>query len=212
MIPTEDRPFQRLMDVVAATSGLVLLSPVLVGLAVLVWVTSRGPVLYRSTRLGRHGRPFVLLKFRSMRVGSPPRILPDGSLSVGTKDPRLTPIGRFLRTGLDELPQLLNVLRGDMSLVGPRPDLPHAMELYTQVEARRLKVRPGITGLAQVSGRTAIPWRDRLALDVEYVSTRSLALDVRILFATVLELVPPLRRALRGVAPGAKSPPHRAIK
>jgi lipopolysaccharide/colanic/teichoic acid biosynthesis glycosyltransferase len=154
---------------------------------------SPGPVLYNSRRLGLNGKEFTLYKFRTMYCGSPPRYLPDGSMSVEKDDPRVTRVGRFLRLGFDELPQLWNVLRGEMSLVGPRPDLPHALGLYQSDEALRLTVRPGLTGLAQVSGRTDIPWRERLVYDVQYVRNYSLRLDLRIAFLTLAEFIVPLR-------------------
>jgi len=135
-----------------------------------------------------------MLKFRTMHLNSSPRYLPDGSMLVEPNDPRITRVGRVLRIGFDELPQLINVLKGDMSLVGPRPDLPYALDLYQGEENKRLLVRPGITGLAQVSGRTEIPWKERLAYDIEYVENWSLWLDLKTAVLTMVELIPPLRR------------------
>lgn len=170
---------KRTVDVVLATAGLVLLTPLQALVAVLVAVRLGGPVLFRQVRPGRGGEPFELVKFRSMRSPDPARGL------VSDAD-RLTPLGRRLRsTSLDELPTLWNVLRGDMSLVGPRPLLMQYLSLYSPEQARRHDVRPGLTGLAQTRGRNALSWEERFALDVEYVERRSLGLDLQILAATV---------------------------
>ena len=185
---------KRCLDVVAAGAGLILLAPVLVGVAALVaWRMGR-PVLFRQTRPGFHDRLFDILKFRTMRdaVDANGRALPDGE--------RLTAFGRFLRsTSLDELPELWNVLVGDMSLVGPRPLLVEYLPLYTPEQSRRHDVRPGITGWAQVNGRNAIGWEEKFAHDVWYVDHQSFALDLRILGLTVAQVF-----GRRGItAPGA---------
>lgn len=185
---------KRAVDVTVAFIGLILLSPLLVLTAILIKLDSPGPVLYPSVRMGRHGRPFLMRKFRTMAQGSPALHNPDGSMRVDRNDPRVTRVGRVLRLGFDELPQLLNVLKGDMSLIGPRPDPPEALQHYGEEDRRRLLVRPGMTGLAQVAGRTDIPWRERLAYDLQYVEHLSLGLDARIAFYTAFEFVPPLRR------------------
>lgn len=178
----------------AAGLLLVLLLPVLIGVALAVKLTSRGPVVYRQTRVGQYGRTFVIFKFRTMRVGAEHELLAllaaEGQKELQpymkvTHDPRITSIGKLLRkTSLDELPQLFNVVRGDMRLVGPRPQTPLEVSLYTGVMWRRLLVPPGITGLWQVSGRSALTPADGLALDDEYVKTCSPAMDVRLLFKT----------------------------
>ena len=175
-----DRFVKRGFDLIGAGVALAVLGPVLLVLAVLVRRRLGAPVLFRQRRPGRGGKLFTILKFRTMRdaVGSDGRPLAD--------ELRLTRFGRFLRSSsLDELPELLNVVRGDMSLVGPRPLIPAYLERYTPEQARRHEVRPGITGLAQVSGRNAISWEERLALDVEYVDGWSLRLDLWILWRTV---------------------------
>jgi lipopolysaccharide/colanic/teichoic acid biosynthesis glycosyltransferase len=185
---------KRAMDVLGSALLLLLLSPLLLLLALAVLLDSGRPVLYFQERLGRGGRVFRMAKFRTMRVDTQGTLLlnPDGSLRTVEKDPRITRIGSFLRRySLDELPQLANVLRGDMSLVGPRPDLPMHRDYYDAEQGRKLLVRPGITGLAQVSGRNALPWSDRLRLDVEYVDRTSFPLDLRILLRTVLRVVRP---------------------
>lgn len=172
---------KRALDVTAAVLGLVLLSPVILVVAVLVGFKLGRPILFRQIRPGLHGRPFEMLKFRTMRdaQGLDGRPLPDAE--------RLTGFGKGLRsTSLDELPELWNVLKGEMSLVGPRPLLMEYLPLYSAEQMRRHEVRPGITGWAQVNGRNAISWDEKFRLDVWYVDHRSLALDLRILARTVL--------------------------
>jgi sugar transferase EpsL len=165
---------KRLMDVVLATLGLAIAAVPMLLIATAIRLTMGPPVLFRQRRPGLAGEPFMLVKFRTMRMGT-------------TSDElRLTKLGRFLRsTSLDELPELWNVLRGDMSLVGPRPLLMDYLDRYSAEQARRHEVRPGLTGLAQVEGRNATTWPERLALDVRYVDERSLGMDVRILWRTV---------------------------
>jgi len=183
---TAARSVKRLLDLTGAAVLLVLLAPVLAAVALGVRLGSPGGALFRQLRLGRHGRPFQLLKFRSMYVNAPDLRNPDGSAVTGEHDPRVTPLGRFLRqTSLDELPQLINVLTGKMSLVGPRPDQVDQIRFYTGPEKRKLLVKPGITGLAQISGRNGIAWERRKALDLEYVERQSLRLDLAILLQTL---------------------------
>jgi lipopolysaccharide/colanic/teichoic acid biosynthesis glycosyltransferase len=175
--------WKRVIDVAASALGLLVVSPIFLALALLIRVRLGAPVLFRQTRPGLHARPFTIYKFRTMRDARDARgnTLPDAD--------RLPPLGRFLRsTSLDELPELWNVLRGDMSLVGPRPLLMEYLPLYSAEQARRHEVRPGITGWAQVNGRNALGWKDRFALDVEYVDRVSLALDARILLLTMLKV------------------------
>ena len=182
---------KRLFDTVVSACALVVLSPVL-GVVALVTLIAHGrPVLFAQERPGRDGRPFTIYKFRSMLDP----LAPDGS--VVPDEERVTRLGAFLRaSSLDELPELFNVLRGDMSLVGPRPMLMHYLPLYTPTEYRRHEVLPGITGLAQVRGRNDISYQEKFAHDVEYVDRLSFALDLRILGLTALEV---LRR--RGINP-----------
>jgi len=171
---------KRVFDVVGAAITLIVLSPVLAVVATLVAIRLGRPVLFRQQRPGLGGRPFTIIKFRSM--------LPvDTALGIETDAQRLTPFGAALRaSSLDELPSLWNILRGDMSFVGPRPSLCRYLDLYTDEESRRHDVRPGLTGLAQVRGRNALPWPDRLRSDVEYVDRMSLRLDLAILFRTIV--------------------------
>jgi lipopolysaccharide/colanic/teichoic acid biosynthesis glycosyltransferase len=172
---------KRLLDVVLSSAGLIVLSPVLLALALAIRLGMGAPILFRQVRPGLHGRPFTLYKFRSLRED------PGGSR---TDEERLTRLGSLLRrTSLDELPELWNVLRGDMSLVGPRPLLMEYLPLYTPEQARRHDVRPGITGWAQINGRNAISWEEKFRLDVWYVEHRSLWLDLRILVLTLGRVV-----------------------
>jgi lipopolysaccharide/colanic/teichoic acid biosynthesis glycosyltransferase len=176
------RGLPRAVDVAIAGAGLVLTSPLVLIAAIAIRLDSRGPVIYRQRRVGKDGREFEVYKLRTMRPGADP-------VGVGTPvledDPRVTRVGRALRRfSLDELPNLLNVLRGDLAIVGPRPTLAAQVELYTEHQRRRLEVKPGITGWAQVNGRAGIPWEERIELDVWYVDNRSPVLDLRILART----------------------------
>jgi len=175
---------KRLFDVLASAFALVVLFPVIVVVAVLIHRKLGSPVLFRQIRPGLHGKPFEMVKFRTMldatdKHGNP---LPDAE--------RLTPFGQFLRSAsLDELPELWNVLKGDMSLVGPRPLLMEYLPLYSPEQARRQEVRPGVTGWAQVNGRNTLSWEDKFKLDVWYVDNRSLWLDIKVLFLTVKKVL-----------------------
>jgi lipopolysaccharide/colanic/teichoic acid biosynthesis glycosyltransferase len=177
----------RFFDIAIALLALAVLSPLLLIAAIAIRLGSRGPVLYRQRRVGLGGEEFEMLKLRTMVAGSDP-------VGVGTvvtrDDPRVTGAGRVLRrTSLDEIPNLVNVLRGEMAIVGPRPTIPAQVEDYAQHQHRRHEVRPGITGWAQVQGRAGIPWEERIELDVWYVDHRSAALDARILTKTLALLV-----------------------
>ncbi|MBA3358073.1 MAG: sugar transferase [Thermoleophilaceae bacterium] len=177
----------RALDIVIAAAALVVLSPVLALAALAIRLESRGPVIYRHRRVGRHGEQFELLKLRTMVQGA--ETMGTG-LYIEDRDPRITRTGRLLRRfSLDELPNLVNVLRGDLAIVGPRPTVSEQVDLYTDHQRRRLEVRPGITGWAQVNGRASLPWPERIELDVWYVEHRSLRLDLRILARTVKLLV-----------------------
>lgn len=177
---------KRLIDIVVSTSALILLGPLFAIVAMWVRLDSAGPILFRQSRLGRGAKQFSILKFRTMQDHAPDVRNPDGSAFSSECDPRVTRIGRWLRlTSLDELPQLWNVLRGDMSLVGPRPDQADQIEFYSGEDHRKLAVRPGITGLAQISGRNRISWAQRRLLDREYVARWSLSLDIAILLRTI---------------------------
>jgi lipopolysaccharide/colanic/teichoic acid biosynthesis glycosyltransferase len=175
---------KRALDILGASLGLVLLSPVLAWTAVAIAVTSGRPILFRQVRPGLHGKPFTIVKFRTMRSPRP------GEVAYLTDAERVTRVGRFLRSSsIDELPELLNVVRGEMSLVGPRPLLTEYLDSYTERQKRRHDVRPGITSLAIIRGRHALRFDERIELDVWYVEHRSLALDLRILLATVSQVI-----------------------
>ena len=173
------RPYdlvKRALDILIAGLALILTSPIQLVVALLVRLNLGSPVLFKQQRPGRSGRMFKMYKFRTMR---------DITEDLVSDEDRITPFGSWLRsTSLDELPELFNVLKGDMSIVGPRPLLPEYLPLYTARQARRHEVRPGVTGLAQVKGRNAMPWAERLAWDVRYVETRSFSLDCRIVLDT----------------------------
>jgi lipopolysaccharide/colanic/teichoic acid biosynthesis glycosyltransferase len=180
---------KRALDLAVAAGVTVFASPLLAAIGAAIKLDDRGPVLFRQERIGRHGRPFQIVKFRTL-AGAPPQEPVDYLISAG--DPRITPVGRFLRRwSLDELPQLWNVLRGEMSIVGPRPTLRYQVDQYDDFQRRRLEVLPGVTGWAQISGRNELPWPERIELDVWYVDHRSLSLDLRILAATTATLFRP---------------------
>jgi lipopolysaccharide/colanic/teichoic acid biosynthesis glycosyltransferase len=192
----------RAADVAIAGSALVLASPVLALAALAIKLEDGGPVLYRQTRVGRGGDDFELLKLRTMVVGAETM---GAGIAVNRGDARITRAGRLLRKlSLDELPQLWNVVRGEMSVIGPRPTLRYQVEQYDERQRHRLDVKPGITGWAQVNGRATLPWADRIELDVWYVEHRSPALDLRILARTPLAL---FRGTYKGETGGWKSAP-----
>jgi lipopolysaccharide/colanic/teichoic acid biosynthesis glycosyltransferase len=177
----------RAIDVVLAGVALILTSPLLALAALLIKLESRGPVFYRQRRVGRGGRPFDLWKLRTMVSGAETM---GAGIYIVQGDPRITRVGRRLRRfSLDELPNLVNVLTGEMAMVGPRPTVKEQVDRYTPHQRRRLEVKPGITGWAQVNGRTSLPWPDRIDLDVWYVEHRSIWLDLRILARTARMLV-----------------------
>lgn len=208
------RGIKRAMDLAGATVALILLSPVLAWVALAVLLTQGRPILFRQVRPGLGGRPFTMVKFRTMRPTRP------GEVYYLTDDDRITRLGRFMRsTSLDELPELLNVLRGDMSLVGPRPLLMEYLEQYSADEGRRHDMRPGITGWAVVNGRNQLQFDDRLQLDLWYVDHWSLLLDLRIMLMTVEQVIRrkgvsatedmSLGFRLPGIDPSADSAPSR---
>jgi len=206
--PPPHRGLPRVADLLIAVAVLVIASPLLVAAAAAIRLSTRGSVIYRQRRVGQGGEIFELWKLRTMRQGADP-------IGVGTAvtedDPRVTRVGRLLRRfSLDELPNLFNVLRGEMAIVGPRATLPAQVELYTPRQRRRLELKPGVTGWAQIHGRAGIPWEERIELDVWYVEHRSLALDLRILVRTPIVLF----GGLGGSAPDpyAGSPPDSPLR
>jgi lipopolysaccharide/colanic/teichoic acid biosynthesis glycosyltransferase len=177
----------RAFDAITAAIALVVTSPLLAACALAVRLETPGPVIYRQRRVGKDGRPFEMLKLRTMVSGAEHI---GAGLAVNEGDPRITRTGAILRRfSLDELPNLINVLKGEMSIVGPRPTVQVQVDQYTDRQRRRLEVKPGITGWAQVNGRTSLPWNERIELDVWYVDHRSLRLDVEILLKTIRMLV-----------------------
>lgn len=181
--PNSYDPVKRIFDIVLSLVGILISCPLQLVIAALVWMKLGSPVVFRQNRPGRDGEIFELIKFRTM-------IREDVSNGLISDEDRLTTFGKFLRsTSMDELPTLLNVLKGDMSIVGPRPLLVSYLGRYTSEQNKRHQVRPGITGLAQVRGRNALAWEEKFALDVYYVQNRSLALDLRILVETVISVI-----------------------
>lgn len=184
------RAVKRFLDVTASFLGLVLLSPLMLAVSILIKIDSRGPVIFRQKRIGRNGKVFEIYKFRSMCVGAEKT---GSGVYSGKGDARVTRIGKILRaTSIDELPQLLNILKGEMSFVGPRPPLtyhPWKYEEYTDFQKRMFEVRPGITGWAQVNGRKDVEWHKRIELNVWYVDHMSLLLDIKIMFMTAFTVL-----------------------
>lgn len=188
------KTFKRMMDIILAVIALLLGSPVFLITAALVKLTSPGPIIFSQIRVGKYGRHFKFYKFRSMYIDAEARkaeLLKNNESSDGVifkmkRDPRITPVGRFIRKfSIDELPQLFNVILGDMSLVGPRPPLPSEVRAYTLEERKRLNITPGITCLWQVSGRSELPFSKQIALDKEYIASRSAFKDFLILLKTI---------------------------
>jgi lipopolysaccharide/colanic/teichoic acid biosynthesis glycosyltransferase len=177
----------RILDILLASVLLVLGSPLLLAAVIAIRLETHGPAFYRQRRVGRHGEPFELWKLRTMVPGAEAM---GAGIYVLEGDPRITRVGNLLRRfSIDELPNLFNVLKGDMAIVGPRPTIQEQVDRYTERQRRRLEVKPGITGWAQVNGRTSLPWPERIELDVWYVDHRSVAVDLRILATTVRLLV-----------------------
>ena len=195
---------KRALDVVLASIGLVVGAPVIAVLALAIRLESPGHPFYTQTRVGKDGRSFMIYKLRTMVRGAE---FTGAGLAIQEGDDRITRVGRFLRRySLDELPNLVNVLRGEMSIVGPRPTLVHQVEQYTERQRGRLAVKPGLTGWAQVNGRASLPWSERIDLDLYYVEHRSLALDLRIIARTV-EMVLKGEGLYKGEGGGWHPPP-----
>lgn len=177
---------KRSFDMIASGMGIILLSPFFVIVSVLIKVVMPGPVLFKQVRVGKHKRLFKILKFRTMRVDK----TAENSHDVSKDAERLTTLGKFLRrTKIDELPQLVNVFIGDMSLVGPRPTFEEQVRQYSKRQMKRLDMRPGMTGLAQINGNTALSWDERIRFDIRYVERFSVGLDIRILLKTLVVVV-----------------------
>jgi len=196
---------RRAFDVLVAGTALLITAPFLLAAATAIRLESRGSAIYRQRRVGQDGQPFDVLKLRTMVTGAEHM---GAGLAVSEGDTRITRVGRLLRrTSLDEVPNLVNVLRGDMAIVGPRPTVPIQVDRYTQRQRGRLSVKPGITGWAQVNGRTELPWDERIELDLWYIEHRSWRLDLRILWRT-LRMVLGGEGLYRGETPAWRDPPR----
>lgn len=181
---------KRFFDIVLSTIGLLLVAIIFIPTAIAIYLEDRGPIFYNASRLGKNGKVFKMYKFRSMKVNAPDLRKADGSTYNGKDDPRLTKVGKFIRkTSIDEMPQLINVIKGDMSLIGPRPDLPEHIKEYVGNESRKLEVLPGITGYSQAYYRNSIEWKERIKHDIYYVDNVSLIMDIKILFKTVITVL-----------------------
>jgi lipopolysaccharide/colanic/teichoic acid biosynthesis glycosyltransferase len=196
---------RRVFDVLVAGTALIAAAPFLAVAVVAIRLESRGSAIYRRRRVGKGGRPFDVLKLRTMVTGAEQM---GAGLAVSEGDTRITRVGRLLRrTSLDEVPNLINVLKGDMSIVGPRPTVPVQVDRYTERQRGRLSVKPGITGWAQVNGRTELPWDERIELDLWYIEHRSWRLDLRILWRTI-RMVFGGEGLYRGETPAWRDPPQ----
>lgn len=181
---------KRGMDFLGSLLGIVILSPLFIVLAAMIKFTSKGPVFFTQDRLGTHGKVFKIIKFRTMVINADK--MGDGLFVKSKEDNRITKVGKFFRdTSLDELPQLINVLKGEMSLVGPRPPVPYhpyKYEEYSEIQRKRFEMKPGMTGLAQVSVRNSVSWDGRIPIDVKYVDQFNIFLDIKILFKTIIKI------------------------
>lgn len=184
------RFFKRLLDIILSIIALPLWLSILIIVGPIIYFQDKGSIFYNAPRLGRNGRVFKMYKFRSMKVNAPDIRNEDGSTFNSADDPRLTNIGRFIRkTSIDEIPQLLNVIKGDMSIIGPRPDLPEHRKLYEGNEERKLEVRPGVTGYNQAYFRNTVPWKERIQNDIYYIDNLSLWLDIKVFFKTIISVL-----------------------
>ncbi|MGN9119667.1 sugar transferase [Turicibacter bilis] len=178
--------FKRLLDVIIVIPGILIGLILMIPIAITIYLEDKGPVFYNAERLGKNGKVFKMYKFRSMKVNAPDLRMADGSTFNGENDPRLTKVGCFIRkTSLDEIPQLLNVLKGDMSLIGPRPDLPEHKKMYVGNEERKLEVQPGITGYSQAYFRNSIEWKERIQNDIYYIDHLTFIMDIKVLLKTI---------------------------
>mgnify|MGYP000933116378 CR=1 FL=1 len=184
------RYFKRIFDLLLSIIALPFWFIILIIIGPIIYLEDRGPIFYSSYRLGKDGKVFKMYKFRSMKVNAPDIRNVDGSTFNSEDDSRVTKIGKFIRkTSLDETPQLLNIIKGDMSIIGPRPDLPEHKELYEGNEVRKLEVRPGLTGYNQAYYRNTISWKERIQNDIYYVDNLSLWLDIKVFFKTIVSVL-----------------------
>lgn len=181
---------KRLLDIIISTLGLIIFIIIFIPVSIAIYLEDKGPIFYNAPRLGKDGKVFKMYKFRSMKVNAPDLRKADGSTYNGEDDPRLTNVGKFIRkTSLDETPQVLNVLIGNMSIIGPRPDLPEHIEKYVGDELRKLEVLPGITGYSQAYYRNSIEWKERIKHDIYYINNLSLVMDVKIFIKTIMTVL-----------------------
>ncbi|MDQ0857140.1 sugar transferase [Bacillus sp. V2I10] len=182
--------FKRVFDLILSVIALPFWLIILAIISSLIYFQDKGSIFYNAPRLGKNGKVFKMYKFRSMKVNAPDLRNEDGSTFNAENDPRLTKIGKFIRkTSLDETPQLLNIIRGDMSIIGPRPDLPEHCELYEGNEKRKLEIRPGVTGYNQAYFRNTVPWKERIQNDIYYIDHMSWLLDIKIFFKTAVSVL-----------------------
>ncbi len=182
--------FKRALDLILAIIALPFWFVILIVIGPIIYVQDKGNIFYNAPRLGKDGKVFKMYKFRSMKLNAPDIRNEDGSTFNSEDDPRLTKIGKFIRkTSLDETPQLLNVIKGDMSIIGPRPDLPEHQDLYKGIEVRKLEVRPGVTGYNQAYFRNTVPWKERIQNDIYYIDQLSFWLDIKIFFKTAVSVL-----------------------
>ena len=182
--------FKRIFDLVLSIITLPFWLIILVIVGPMIYFQDKGSIFYNALRLGKDGKIFKMYKFRSMKMNAPDLRNEDGSTFNGEDDPRLTKIGKFIRkTSLDETPQLLNIIKGDMSIIGPRPDLPEHMELYEGNESRKLEIRPGVTGYNQAYFRNTIPWKERIKNDIYYIDHLTMWMDIKVFFKTAVSVL-----------------------
>ena len=181
---------KRFFDIVLSTLGLIVFAIIFIPKSIAIYLEDRGPIFYNASRLGKDGKVFKMYKFRSMKVNAPDLRKADGSTYNGEDDPRLTKVGKFIRkTSLDEAPQVINVFIGNMSVIGPRPDLPEHIKEYVGDEIRKLEVIPGITGYSQAYYRNSIEWKERIKHDIYYVDNLSLVMDIKVFFKTIMTVL-----------------------
>ncbi|MEC1771900.1 sugar transferase [Schinkia azotoformans] len=182
--------FKRVLDLILALVALPFWLIILVIIGPIIYFQDKGSIFYNASRLGREGKVFKMYKFRSMKMNAPDLRNEDGSTFNAEDDPRLTKIGKFIRkTSLDETPQLLNIIKGDMSIIGPRPDLPEHRDLYEGNEERKLEIRPGVTGYNQAYFRNTVPWKERIQNDIYYIDNLTLWLDIKIFIKTAVSVL-----------------------
>lgn len=182
--------FKRIFDLILSLLVLPVLAVIVLIVGPIIYFQDRGSVFYNAPRLGKDGKIFKMYKFRSMKLNAPDIRNQDGSTFNSEDDPRLTQIGKFIRkTSIDEIPQLLNIIKGDMSIIGPRPDLPEHRQLYEGNEERKLEVRPGVTGFNQAYYRNTVPWKERIQHDIYYIDNLSFLLDIKVLCRTVISVL-----------------------